>query len=86
MVKYLDKACLTQDIVGLNIPNGIPLVYELDAELQAHQTLLPGRRRSRRQGRRSGRIARQGLIFQAARSIDGLAKEPKRRDMLQGVY
>ncbi|HON31215.1 MAG TPA: 2,3-diphosphoglycerate-dependent phosphoglycerate mutase, partial [Ottowia sp.] len=22
------------DIVGLNIPNGIPLVYELDAELR----------------------------------------------------
>ena len=33
MVKYLDKVS-EQDIVGLNIPNGIPLVYELDAELQ----------------------------------------------------
>jgi 2,3-bisphosphoglycerate-dependent phosphoglycerate mutase len=33
MVKYLDKVS-EQDIVNLNIPNGIPLVYELDAELQ----------------------------------------------------
>ena len=33
MVKYLDGIS-EQDIVGLNIPNGIPLVYELDAELK----------------------------------------------------
>ena len=33
LVKYLDKVS-DQDIVGLNIPNGIPLVYELDANLQ----------------------------------------------------
>jgi 2,3-bisphosphoglycerate-dependent phosphoglycerate mutase len=33
LVKYLDGIS-DQDIVGLNIPNGIPLVYELDAELQ----------------------------------------------------
>jgi 2,3-bisphosphoglycerate-dependent phosphoglycerate mutase len=32
MVKYLDKIS-DDDIVGLNIPNGIPLVYELDANL-----------------------------------------------------
>lgn len=32
MVKYLDKVS-DSDIVGLNIPNGIPLVYELDAAL-----------------------------------------------------
>ncbi len=32
LVKYLDKVSDT-DIVGLNIPNGIPLVYELDAAL-----------------------------------------------------
>ena len=29
MVKYLDNIS-DEDIVGLNIPNGIPLVYELD--------------------------------------------------------
>lgn len=33
LVKYLDHIS-DQDIVGLNIPNGIPLVYELDADLQ----------------------------------------------------
>src|SRR5512137_524811 len=33
MVKYLDGIS-DDDIVGLNIPNGIPLVYELDAELK----------------------------------------------------
>ncbi|MDR2154853.1 MAG: 2,3-diphosphoglycerate-dependent phosphoglycerate mutase [Burkholderiaceae bacterium] len=33
LVKYLDGIS-DIDIVGLNIPNGIPLVYELDADLQ----------------------------------------------------
>ena len=33
MVKYLDNIS-DADIVGLNIPNGIPLVYELDAALK----------------------------------------------------
>jgi 2,3-bisphosphoglycerate-dependent phosphoglycerate mutase len=33
LVKYLDNIS-DNDIVGLNIPNGIPLVYELDANLQ----------------------------------------------------
>ena len=33
LVKYLDGIS-DHDIVGLNIPNGIPLVYELDAELK----------------------------------------------------
>ena len=32
LVKYLDKIS-DDDIVGLNIPNGIPLVYELDDNL-----------------------------------------------------
>lgn len=32
LVKYLDQVS-DSDIVGLNIPNGIPLVYELDADL-----------------------------------------------------
>jgi 2,3-bisphosphoglycerate-dependent phosphoglycerate mutase len=32
LVKYLDKIS-DSDIVGVNIPNGIPLVYELDADL-----------------------------------------------------
>jgi len=33
LVKYLDDVS-EEDIVGINIPNGIPLVYELDAELK----------------------------------------------------
>ncbi|MDB5946273.1 MAG: hypothetical protein JWQ33_1299 [Ramlibacter sp.] len=33
LVKYLDGVSDT-DIVGLNIPNGIPLVYELDSQLR----------------------------------------------------
>ena len=33
LVKYLDNIS-DDDIVGLNIPNGIPLVYELDASLK----------------------------------------------------
>jgi len=33
LIKYLDGVS-DDDIVGLNIPNGIPLVYELGAELQ----------------------------------------------------
>jgi 2,3-bisphosphoglycerate-dependent phosphoglycerate mutase len=33
LVKYLDNIS-DDDIVGLNIPNGIPLVYELDEQLK----------------------------------------------------
>ena len=33
LVKYLDGIS-EQDIVGLSIPNGIPLVYELDDALR----------------------------------------------------
>jgi 2,3-bisphosphoglycerate-dependent phosphoglycerate mutase len=33
LVKYLDQVS-DQDIVGLNIPTGVPLVYELDAGLK----------------------------------------------------
>ncbi len=33
LVKHLDQIS-DDDIVGLNIPNGIPLVYELDADLK----------------------------------------------------
>jgi 2,3-bisphosphoglycerate-dependent phosphoglycerate mutase len=33
LVKYLDNIS-DNDIVGINIPNGIPLVYELDANLK----------------------------------------------------
>jgi 2,3-bisphosphoglycerate-dependent phosphoglycerate mutase len=48
MVKYLDGIS-DQDIVGLNIPNGQPLVYELDAQLRPirhyylHEQALPAK-------------------------------------------
>ena len=32
LVKYLDNVS-DEDIVGLNIPTGVPLVYELDDQL-----------------------------------------------------
>jgi 2,3-bisphosphoglycerate-dependent phosphoglycerate mutase len=37
LVKYLDHIA-DDAIVGVNIPNGIPLVYELDADLQPIQS------------------------------------------------
>jgi 2,3-bisphosphoglycerate-dependent phosphoglycerate mutase len=42
MIKYLDGIS-DADIVGVNIPNGRPLVYELDASLKAlgHYYLEP---------------------------------------------
>jgi 2,3-bisphosphoglycerate-dependent phosphoglycerate mutase len=33
LVKYLDKIS-DEEIVGLNIPTGVPLVYELDSDLK----------------------------------------------------
>jgi 2,3-bisphosphoglycerate-dependent phosphoglycerate mutase len=33
LIKYLDKIS-DDEIVGVNVPNGIPLVYELDADLK----------------------------------------------------
>jgi 2,3-bisphosphoglycerate-dependent phosphoglycerate mutase len=36
LVKYLDNIS-DHDIVGVNIPNGVPLVYELDADLKPIQ-------------------------------------------------
>ena len=55
LVKYLDDIS-DDEIVELNIPTGIPLVYELD-EPEAAEALLPGRCRSR--GRSGRRVAQQ---------------------------
>ena len=41
LVKYLDGIG-DAEIVGLNIPNGIPLVYELDAELRPERSFYLG--------------------------------------------
>ena len=64
LVKYLDDIS-DEDIVELNIPTGIPLVYELDADLKPHQELLPGRSGGREEGRGGG-----GQTGQAACSHD----------------
>ena len=47
LVKYLDNIG-NDEIVELNIPTGIPLVYELDEKLEADPPLLPGRCQGRR--------------------------------------
>ena len=58
LVKYLDGMS-DDDVVGLNIPTGIPLLYELDDESRANRAgravPRPGRR-----GRRGGRGCRAG--------------------------
>ena len=41
LVKYLDNIS-DRDIVGLNIPNGIPLVYELDEHLRSQRSFYLG--------------------------------------------
>ena len=43
LVKYLDEVS-DADIVGLNIPNGVPLVYELDADLKPLRSYYLGDR------------------------------------------
>ena len=64
LVKYLDDIS-DQEIVGLNIPTGVPLVYELDEQLKPISTTTsatprrsPGPRRpSPTRGRRSDTIS-----------------------------
>ena len=64
LVKHLDGIS-DEDIVGLNIPTGIPLRYELDDELRP---TVPGRRvpRPRRGGRSRGRGGCAGPLTSAA--------------------
>ena len=61
MVKYLDGIS-DDEIVGVNIPTGVPLVYELDENLKPHEELLPRRRRGDRQGRRRRRRPGQSQV------------------------
>ncbi len=57
LVKYLDG--ISDDaIVGLNIPNGIPLVYELDAELKPIRSRYLGDAEAA--GRAAAAVAQQG--------------------------
>jgi 2,3-bisphosphoglycerate-dependent phosphoglycerate mutase len=57
LIKYLDGIS-DQDIVGLNIPNGIPLVYELDAELKPIQHYYLGDAEAAAQA--AAKVASQG--------------------------
>ena len=52
LVKYLDDVP-ESEIVELNIPTGIPLVYELDDNLKPDPALLPRRSGGRRRCRRA---------------------------------
>jgi len=57
LVKYLDGIS-DADIVGLNIPNGIPLVYELDAALRPIRSHYLGDREAA--AKAAAAVARQG--------------------------
>ena len=72
LVKMLDDMS-DRDIVELNIPTGVPLLYELDVRLQTARQPLP-RRRGRHQGARGGRGAADGS--QALSRRDQVRKPP----------
>ena len=57
LVKFLDNVSDT-DIVGLNIPTGIPLVYELDADLKTQKSYYLGDAEAAKQA--ADAVARQG--------------------------
>jgi 2,3-bisphosphoglycerate-dependent phosphoglycerate mutase len=57
LVKYLDNIS-DSDIVGLNIPNGIPLVYELDRELKPLRSYYLGDAKAAAEA--AAAVARQG--------------------------
>ena len=57
LVKYLDGMS-DADIVGLNIPTGVPLVYELDAGLRPLKHYYLGD--AGRSGRRVAAVSAQG--------------------------
>jgi 2,3-bisphosphoglycerate-dependent phosphoglycerate mutase len=57
LVKYLDDVA-DEEIVGLNIPTGVPLVYELDGELKALRHYYLGDPEAAR--RAAEAVARQG--------------------------
>ena len=64
LVKYLDGIC-DDDIVGLNIPNGIPLVYELDADLKPIRSYYLGDAEAAAKAAAAVANAGQGLRVQA---------------------
>jgi 2,3-bisphosphoglycerate-dependent phosphoglycerate mutase len=65
LVKHLDRIA-DDKIVALNIPTGVPLVYELSDDLKPHPELLPRRRAGARRAAEGGRGAGQGEEVSAA--------------------
>ena len=59
LVKYLDDIS-EADIVELNIPTGVPLVYELDDDAEADAQVLPGRPEAA--ARKAQAVANQGKV------------------------
>jgi 2,3-bisphosphoglycerate-dependent phosphoglycerate mutase len=59
LVKYLNDISDT-DIVGVNIPNGIPLVYELDAKLKMIRSYYLGDAKAVEKAAQA--VARQGIL------------------------
>jgi 2,3-bisphosphoglycerate-dependent phosphoglycerate mutase len=57
LVKYLDNIS-DEDIVGLNIPTGMPLVYELDQNLKPRRSYYLGDEESVKQAMQA--VANQG--------------------------
>jgi 2,3-bisphosphoglycerate-dependent phosphoglycerate mutase len=65
LVKHLDGMA-NDAIVGLNIPTGVPLVYELDSELRPNQHQYLGNPEQVRQAQEA--VARQGQAAERSKS------------------
>ena len=78
LVKHLDGMS-DDDIVELNIPTGIPLVYELDADLQAHRApATSATPRPRRRPRKRSPSKRADTHSRQAVADDDNARSPDR--------
>ena len=78
LVKYLDNVS-EADIVELNIPTGMPLVYELDDDLKPLESLLSGR-----SGEGEGRDGRGGGAGEEEVAVTaGLDRRPQSESSVQ---
>ena len=77
LVKYLDGIS-DADIVGLNIPNGIPLVYELDAQLKPLRSDYLGDPKAAAEAAAAvaGRAGPERSALPGLRPIEALAAAP----------
>ena len=79
LVKYLDGIS-DADIVGLNIPTGVPLVYDLDDDLRPLGRRYLGRRRARRRRRGRGRGPGERAAGLTPPVADGRGRPPRGGD------